>query len=115
MDNSQKRYSRSERRKSFWAWFLTPLPERRAHRVYIKSLKKRIAVTFIIAVTVAIGCAVALDKTAYYFKSKKQYFEINHIVFAVNPAVVQHFNEAVDYLAALEQISLVLNSFCQTT
>jgi len=109
MDNFQKGYSGPERRTSFWTRFFYPLSERRLLRHFIKSLKRRIAVTIVITIVAAIGLAVSLDNIVRYFSLNKQDAEITHIVFEINAYVVQHFNEAITYLVSSEQVYYVLN------
>ena len=109
MDNSQKEYGGPERRTSFWARFFYPLSERRVRRLFMKSLKRRIAVITVITIVAAIGLVVSLDNVVRYFSLNKQYADTDHIVFEINAYVVQHFNEAITYLVSSDQVYYVLN------
>ncbi len=103
------KYTGPERRKSFWSRFFHPLSERRVRRVYIKHLKRRIAVTFVLTVIAAIGLAVTLDNVVRYFALNKQQSDTSQIVLEINAYVVHHFNEAITYISSSDNVSYVLN------
>lgn len=108
MNNSQQEYSGQERRRSFWGRFFYPLSEKRVRRLFVKSLQRRIAVTIVITIVVAIGFAVSLDNVVRYFSLNEQDTETSHRVFEINAYVVQHFNEAITYLVTSGQVNNVL-------
>jgi len=108
-DNAFKQYPGPGRKTSFWSRFFYPLSEKKIQRLFIKSLKKRIAVTFVLTLIAAIGLAVALDSIVRHLSLSRQQSDTSHIVFEVNAYVVHHFNEAINYIASSNQVFYVLN------
>lgn len=107
--NAPKEYTGPKRRISIWERFFHPLSGGRVRLLYIKSLKRRIAVTFVLTVIVAIVFAVALDKVVRYFALRDQQSDTSHIVLEINTYVVHHFNEAINYITSSEQLFYVLS------
>ena len=105
MTETSNVYSGPERRKSFWRRLFYPLPERRVSHKFIRSFQRRIAVTLVITIVIALGLSVALDKTLSLLAKKKQRSETNHIVFEINANVVQHFDDALSHLVTSSEVT----------
>ncbi|MCL7488132.1 MAG: ATP-binding protein [Desulfobulbaceae bacterium] len=107
-DKASRQYPGPERRTSFWGRFFYPLSERKIQRIFLRSLKKRVAVTFVITLIAAIVLAVSLDVFVRHLSLSRQRADTSHIVFEVNAYVVHHFNEAITYIASSNQVYYVL-------
>jgi PAS domain S-box-containing protein len=108
-DKASRQYPGPKRRISFWSRFFYPLSERKIQRIFIRSLKKRVAVTFGVTLIAALVLAVALDVLVRHLSLSRQRADTSHIVFEVNSYVVHHFNEAITFIASSNQVFYVLN------
>lgn len=108
MDDQWTTHRTPGKRTSFWNRFFYPLPERKIRLLFVRSLKKRIAVITVFIIVASIGLAVGVDNVASLLIQQKQHAEIRHIALEINTYVDEHFNDAITYLAASGQISAVL-------